>query len=109
MAAQDSHRPGDDLVALAGARFPALSQAELKLLRAAPCALECGPSTDALPLCSADLQVGTSASWHCADLKVSATGRHEEARDARAAARQLTGHTPKLPATSLSALCVAYM
>ena len=36
MAAQDSRRPVEDLVALAQARFGELSQAELKLLRAAP-------------------------------------------------------------------------
>ena len=46
MAAQDSHRPADDLEALAQARFGALSQPELKLLRAACVASECGPSVE---------------------------------------------------------------
>jgi hypothetical protein len=43
---QDSRRPVDDLEALAQARFPSLSQAELKLLRAAPKGevAWCGPS-----------------------------------------------------------------
>jgi hypothetical protein len=46
MMAEDSRRPVDDLEALAQARFPELTQAELKLLRAAPKgeAAFCGPS-----------------------------------------------------------------
>jgi hypothetical protein len=36
MVAEGSRRPVDDLEVLAQARFPELSQAELKLLRAAP-------------------------------------------------------------------------
>jgi hypothetical protein len=44
--AEDSRHPDDDLEALARARFPDLSQAELKLLRAAPRGevAWCGPS-----------------------------------------------------------------
>ena len=46
MVAQDSRQPVNDLEALAQARFPELSQAELKLLRAAPKGevAWCGPS-----------------------------------------------------------------
>jgi hypothetical protein len=46
MVAQDSRRPVDDLLALAQAHFPALSQAELTLLHAAPKGevAWCGPS-----------------------------------------------------------------
>jgi hypothetical protein len=46
MAAEASQRPVDDLEALAQARFPDLSQGELKLLRAAPKGETawCGPS-----------------------------------------------------------------
>jgi hypothetical protein len=46
MVAKSSRHPADDLEALARARFPDLSQAELKLLRAAPKGevAWCGPS-----------------------------------------------------------------